>query len=142
TLRRKNTEMEQFAYTISHDLKSPLVTITGFLGVLKKQIELNRIDRALASAERVLGAADRMGRLIDDLLRLCRAGRVTGAPAPVDLDALVGGLAEAFSRRVHEVGGAIEVEGPLGSLLADERRLGEVVENLLANAVTYGLGGG
>ncbi|PAP75899.1 PAS domain S-box protein [Rubrivirga marina] len=142
TLRQKNAEMEQFAYTISHDLKSPLVTITGFLGVLKGQVQAGQAERALASAERVLGAADRMGRLIEDLLHLSRAGRVLGDPVPVDLDALVGGLAEAFGRRVQEAGGALDVVGPLGRLLADERRVGEVVENLLANAVRYGLGGG
>ncbi len=141
-LRQKNAEMEQFAYTISHDLKSPLVTITGFLGVLKGQVAAGRTDRALASVDRVLGAADRMGRLIEDLLHLSRAGRVTGDAAPVDLDALLGGLADGFTRRVREAGGALAVEAPLGRVLADERRLGEVVENLLANAVRYGLGGG
>lgn len=141
-LRRKNAEMEQFAYTISHDLKSPLVTITGFLGVLKGQVQAGNTDRALASADRVLGAADRMGRLIEDLLHLSRAGRVTGDPVPVDLTALVGGLADGLGRRAQEAGGTIVVEAPLGRVLGDERRLGEVTENLLANAVTYGLGGG
>ena len=142
TLRQKNAEMEQFAYTISHDLKSPLVTITGFLGLLKGQVAAGQTERALASADRVLGAADRMGRLIEDLLHLSRAGRVTGDPAPVSLDALVGGLADGLRQRAEAAGGTISVEAPLGRLLADERRLGEVVENLLANAVTYGLGGG
>ncbi len=141
-LRRKNVEMEQFAYTISHDLKSPLVTITGFLGLLKGQVTAGQTDRALASADRVLGAADRMGRLIGDLLHLSRAGRVTGDAAPVELDALVGGLAEAFGPRVEAAGGTLDVAPSLGTVLADDRRLGEVVENLLANAVTYGLGGG
>ncbi len=142
TMRRKNAEMEQFAYTISHDLKSPLVTITGFLGLLKGQLAAGRPERAAESADRVLGAAGRMGRLIDDLLQLSRAGRVTGDPATVDLDALVGGLADAFGPRVRAAGGTLEVQAPLGHVSADGRRLAEVVENLLANAVTYGLGGG
>ena len=141
-LLRKNAEMEQFAYTISHDLKSPLVTITGFLGLLKSQMRAGQTERAVASADRVLGAADRMGRLIGDLLHLSRAGRVTGDAAPVELDALAGSLAEAFGPRVAAAGGTLTVAAGLGTVLADERRLGEVVENLLANAVTYGLGGG
>ncbi len=141
-LRRTNAEMEQFAYTISHDLKSPLVTITGFLGLLKGQLAAGRPERAAESAERVLAAAGRMSRLIDDLLHLSRAGRVTDDPAPVDLDAVVRSLADAFGPRVRAAGGTLEVHAPLGRVSADGRRLGEVVENLLANAVTYGLGGG
>lgn len=58
------------------------------------------------------------------------------------LGALAGGLAEAFGPRVAAAGGTLSVAAGLGTVLADERRLGEVVENLLANAVTYGLGGG
>ena len=141
-LKQKNAEMERFAYTVSHDLKSPLVTITGFLGLLKTHIGRGDLDKALEAADRVLGAAERMGRLIQDLLTLSRAGRSSGDPEEVDLGALAGRLAAEFVPRAMAAGGTIEVESPLGSVLAAPQGITEALENLLANAVHYGLGGG
>jgi signal transduction histidine kinase len=134
--------MERFAYTVSHDLKSPLVTITGFLGLLKGHVSAGRTEKAVAAADRALGAAERMGRLIEDLLVLSRAGRPAGKPEPVDLDALAGRLAGELRGRAGQAGGVLVVREPLGGVVADKTRLAEALENLLANAVRYGLGGG
>ena len=142
SLEQKNAELERFTYTVSHDLKSPLVTINGFLGLLKGHLEAGRSEEAVKAADRVLGAADRMGRLIQDLLALSRAGRASGEPEPVDLDALVGGLAAEMKPRLRELGGQIRVETPLGTLRVGRQGLSEAVENLLVNAVRYGIGGG
>ncbi len=141
-LRQKNAEMERFAYTVSHDLKSPLVTITGFLGLLKGYVAAGQVEKADQALARVLGAADRMGRLIEDLLVLSRSGRTSGDPEPVDLDEVAGRLADELAVRARPTGGTIEVRRPLGVLLADRQRVEEALENLLANAVRYGLGGG
>ena len=141
-LEQKNAELERFTYTVSHDLKSPLVTINGFLGLLKGHLAAGRTEKAAAAADRVLGAAARMGHLIQDLLTLSRAGRASGEPEPVDLDPLVERLVAEFEPRASAAGGEIRVAGPLGTLRAGRQGLSEAVENLLANAVHYGLGGG
>ena len=141
-LQQKNAEMERFAYTVSHDLKSPLVTITGFLGLLKSHVAAGRTEKAVEAADRVLGAAERMGLLIQDLLTLSRAGRASGEPEPVDLDTLAERLRLELTPRAREAGGVIEVDGPLGTVRAGRQGVGEALENLLANAVRYGLGGG
>lgn len=141
-LRQKNAEMERFAYTVSHDLKSPLVTVTGFLGLLKSHLAAGRTEKAVEAADRVLGAADRMGRLIEDLLDLSRAGRSLGDPEPVALDALAGRIAADLSVQARDAGGHLSVAPSLGTVFADRTRLGEAIENLLSNAVRYGLGGG
>ena len=141
-LRQKNAEMERFAYTVSHDLKSPLITITGFLGLLKGYIAAGRTEKADQALDRVLNAADRMGRLIEDLLVLSRSGRTSGDPRPVDLDAIANRLVNELAVRARAVGGTLEVRDALGALLADPQRIEEALENLLANAVHYGLGGG
>ena len=138
-LQQKNAEMERFAYTVSHDLKSPLVTITGFVGLLKGHVEAGRTEKAVAAADRVLGAAERMSRLIEDLLTLSRAGRSGADPEPVDLDALAARLASEFEPRATAAGGTVEVEGPLGAVLAGAQGVAEALENLLANAVRYAL---
>ena len=141
-LEQKNAELERFTYTVSHDLKSPLVTINGFLGLLKGYLGAGQTEKAAQAADRVLGAADRMGALIQDLLTFSRAGRASGEPEPVDLDGLVGELVGEFKLRAGAAGGRIKTRRPLGRLRVGRRGLAEAVENLLANAVRYGLGGG
>src|SRR5690606_31714127 len=65
-LRQKNEEMEQFVYTVSHDLTSPLVTSSGFLGILREDIENKRFNMIGDSFERLQRANERMAQLIDD----------------------------------------------------------------------------
>ena len=67
--------MEQFVYTVSHDLKSPLVTSKGFLGLMKEDLSDGNLDDVLDSVSRIESAANRMTNLIDDLLNLSRVGR-------------------------------------------------------------------
>ena len=142
TIRQAHAEMERFTYTVSHDLKSPLVTVTGFLGLLKRHLAADQPARAEVAAERALGAAGRMSRLIDDLLVLSRAGRTSGTAVPVSLDSAVAELAAELAMRAADAGGRIDIRGPLGIVRADETRMGEALENLLANGVRYGIGGG
>ncbi len=77
-LESKNAELERFAYTVSHDLKTPLVTIKGFLGLLDKDLAVQDMDRAAMDMEKITLAADTMVRLLEELLELSRIGRVVG----------------------------------------------------------------
>jgi PAS domain S-box-containing protein len=138
TLRQRNEEMEQFVYTVSHDLKSPLVTITGFIGMLESHLAAGRIEKVHHSIGRIQRSADRMSQLIDELLDLSRIGRVTGEPTPVDVTRLVRQLGETMQQRLETVGGKLVVEPDMPHIWADEKRLSEVFENLLSNAIKYG----
>ncbi len=75
-LEAKNAELERFTYTVSHDLKSPLVTIKGFLGALEKDILAGDHDRVETDMAYMSDAAERMQQLLDELLELSRIGRV------------------------------------------------------------------
>ena len=75
-LTARNAEMERFTYTVSHDLKSPLITIYGFLGALKHDIEAGDSERFKNDMQRIASAASKMMRLLNDLLELSRVGRV------------------------------------------------------------------
>ena len=67
--------MERFTYTVSHDLKSPLVTITGFIGILEEDIKDGNQEVIQDNIRRIKSAADKMSDLLNDLLELSRIGR-------------------------------------------------------------------
>lgn len=137
-LQEKNEEMEQFVYTVSHDLKSPLVTLTGFLALLREDIEEGDDDSTADDLDRLERSAERMNALIRDLLEFSRVGYLREEVRAVDLDPLVRQLASDLEGAQQTRGGHIEVEGALPSVQGSERRLHEVFENLLLNAVKYG----
>ena len=75
-LESKNAELERFIYTVSHDLKTPLVTIKGFLGYLTEDIATGNEERLKRDIDRIASAVDKMNYLLRDLLELSRIGRL------------------------------------------------------------------
>ena len=136
-LEDKNAELERFAYTVSHDLKSPLITIKGFLGALEQDIARGNTERMQSDMARISAGADRMSGLLDELLELSRIGRVVGSPEEVPLGevareavALVAGLAE--ERKVR-----VTVSDGLPVVFGDRLRIREVLQNLVENAIKF-----
>lgn len=137
-LSSKNEEMEQFTYTVSHDLKSPIVTILGYLGYLHEDIKKGCVEDMLDSIGRVENAAKRMRQTIDDLLELSRVGRVTNEPIDVDVSEMLATLVDAMTLSLEKAGARIDVQPGLPIVRADPVRLREVFDNLLSNALKYG----
>ena len=75
-LEAKNMELERFTYTASHDLRTPLVTIKGFLGVFKEDFKEGKYNDLNSHIRRIENAADTMQALLSDLLELSRVGRM------------------------------------------------------------------
>ncbi len=136
-LAARNEELERLAYTISHDLKSPLYTIQGFTGFLEKDIEQGRADSALADVVKVREAAETMGRLLDDVLNLSKAHLAHESRASVALDSVVASAISLLSREIEERGVTIRVEPDLPKVHAEPQRLTEVFQNLIANAAKF-----
>ena len=111
-LAEKNTELERFTYTVSHDLKSPLVTVKTFLGYLGQDIAAADAGRIEKDMLYVNGAADKMNKLLGELLEMSRVGRIVNPPSEVTFKE----LAEEAERIVA---GAI-LEGKVQIRLIDE----------------------
>ncbi len=136
-LEAKNAELERFNYTVSHDLKSPLVTIKGFLGLLKKDAAAGDVARLEHDARRIGAAADRMSNLLDELLELSTVGRQVKPPEDVALADLAREAAEAVAGAVAARGDLVAIDPGLPVVFGERLRLRQLYHNLLANAVKY-----
>ena len=136
-LEARSAELERFTYVVSHDLKSPLVTIRGFLGYVERDAQAGDLTRLSADIERIRGATERMGRLLDDLLELSRSGRLDRPSRDVPLLELVREARGLVEGRLGERGVRVEVEGPLPILHGDPQGLVELLQNLLDNAAKF-----
>lgn len=136
-LENKNAELEQFTYTVSHDLKSPLVTIRGFLGYLEEDLAKGKQDRAKDDIDRIGSAADRMNRLLKDLLELSRIGRIVNPPQDVPFETLAREAVELLQGSIKARGVRVHIQPNLPNVRVDRVRLIEVLQNLIDNAVKF-----
>lgn len=139
-LGKRNAELECFTYTVSHDLKSPLVTILGFIGQLEQDLADNDRESVAADLGFIDGAANQMRELLDSLLQLSRAGRSVGDPHPIDLAALAREAIELLGDRLAHARLRIDFPAELPIVKGDPVRLLEVFQNLLENAAKFTAG--
>lgn len=136
-LQDKNTELERFTYTVSHDLKSPLITIQSYTGMIAKDLEAGNSPRAKSDLARIEGAAAKMTALLNDLLELSRIGRQMNDPQQVDMNRLVEETLEQLAGLLESKKIEVVVSPGLPGVFADRKRIAEVVQNLVENAVKY-----
>jgi signal transduction histidine kinase len=135
-LQAANHELEAFAYSVSHDLRTPLRGIDGWSNALLEDYGEQLDGRAQQYLHRLRSEAQRMGLIIDDLLQLSRLTRTDMRPAAVDLSV----LAEAVAGRLSDAHADRKVEFVIQSGLTsfgDARLLDVVLTNLLSNAVKF-----
>ncbi len=136
-LEASNAELERFAYTVSHDLKSPLFTIEGYLGLLERDSELGDAERSRKDIEHIRGAVLRMTQLLDELLELARVGWVVNAVDAVALSELAREATGLVAGRIAEQGVEVVVPRGLPVVRGDRQRLLEVFQNLIDNAASF-----
>jgi len=136
-LSAKNAEMESFVYAVSHDLKTPIVTIEGFIGALREDFG----DRLSETGEQYLRymseAARKMEALINDLLNLSRIGRLTEAQIEFPFRELVREALESLRPLLEARGIEVQVQPNLPVVYGERKRISQVIDNLLNNAVKY-----
>ena len=158
-LKRANDETHRYAYIISHDLRAPLINITGFTGeiveaiaTVRKFIDANTEFAAYPQKAEVLAAVEedlpealrfinvslaRMDSLISEILKLSRLGRVALTPESIKTDEVALDCLAMIQRRLIDAGGKAEIAGKLPDIVTDRNALQQIFTNLLDNAVKY-----
>ena len=136
-LQNKNAELERFTYTVSHDLKTPLVTINTFLGFLEKDLLANHADDVAKDLGFIRSAATKMALLLEELLRLARSGLQINAPEEVTLQEIVKEALSLVAGQIAGHGVQVHVTQEPIWLAGDRVRLVEVFQNLIDNAVKF-----
>jgi len=136
-LEAKNNELEQFTYTVSHDLKAPIITIKGFLGFLEKDISNNKPENVHKDVVRINDAVDKMHSLLSELLELSRIGRMMNAAELIPFHELVQTALDNIHGRLAPRNITVQTQPNLPAVHGDRQRLTEVLQNLLDNAAKY-----
>lgn len=136
-LEIKNSELERFAYTVSHDLKSPLITIKGFLGFLEQDALHGNIPRLRGDIQRISDATNKMQTLLNELLNLSRVGRLVNESQQISFNELVNEALELVHGRLQANHIQVQVQDNLPNIYGDRPRLLEVLQNLIDNAAKF-----
>ena len=133
-LEAANRELEDFAHSVSHDLRAPLRAINGFATLLNANEMMALSPDGQDLLRRVVANATKMTQLIKDMLEFSRVTRATLKGAKVDLH----GLAKQVAEELRDTNPAAEVEiGPLSVVNGDQAMLRQALANLIGNALKY-----
>jgi PAS domain S-box-containing protein len=136
-LETKNAELEQFAYTVSHDLKSPLVTMRGYLGYLNEDARKGDFERFDVDLGRVVSATVTMQALLHDLLSLSKVGRTVDTTEDVALGEVTASVLEVIHGDHVKKNIQFKVADNLPLVRVNRTRVGEIFQNLLVNAMKF-----
>jgi signal transduction histidine kinase/PAS domain-containing protein len=140
-LQKKDSEIEQFIYTVSHDLRSPLVTVKTFMGYLEKDMAEGNQEQLCQDIQFIHSAADKMKLLLDELLEMSRIGRVETPPVRVSFREVVAEVLDALAGVIKER--TVDLHFPDADLMlfGDRPRLYQIWQNLIENAIKYSRAG-
>jgi PAS domain S-box-containing protein len=136
-LETKNTELERFVYTISHELKSPLVTIAGFTGILLDDLNGGDNKKLENHVQRITTAVGTMSVMLDDLLELSRIGRIIHTTEAVALVDLAHEVVNSIKSQAVELDITVEIASDLPVVCGDRARLREALKNMIENAIKF-----
>jgi len=136
-LERSNDELDAFAYIASHDLKEPLRGIHNYSNFLIEDYGETLNEEGKAKLKTLIRLTQRMEDLIDSLLHFSRLGRVDLSVQQTDINSVVQRILDLLSARIEEMKVEIRIPRPLPTIYCDRVQVGEVFNNLIANAIKY-----
>ncbi|MCX8207579.1 MAG: PAS domain S-box protein [Methanothrix sp.] len=136
-VRDRTEEMERFVYTISHDLRSPLITISGLAGFAELDLSRGDVEKVKEGLRKITQSAEKMDALLSDLLELSRIGRIVNPPEDVPFGILVEDAIEQLAGKIKMRGAEIRVADGMPAVHVDRMRLVEALVNLIDNSIKY-----
>lgn len=136
-LEKVNEELENFVFTVSHDLKSPIVSIEGFSAIMLNDYKDRLDETARHYLERIQSNANQMERLIADLLELSRIGRVVNPFEDVSVLEVVNRALDDFALSLKERKIQVHVQDDMPIIWCDPQRLLQVFMNLIGNSIKF-----
>ncbi len=136
-LKRSNNELDAFAYIASHDLKEPLRGIHNYSNFLIEDYGEILNEEGREKLKTLIRLTQRMEDLIDSLLHFSRLGRVDLSMQHTDINGVVQRNLDLLSARIEEMKVEIRIPRPLPTVYCDRVQVGEVFNNLIANAIKY-----
>lgn len=135
-LQRSNRELEQFAAIASHDLKEPLVTVGGFLALLKRRYQGDLDAEANRHIRYALESVERMEHLIGDLLEYSRVSTQARPFQVIDSSTVLDIALRNLAGTLHSKG-VVVTHDPLPEIIADSTQIGQIFQNLISNAIKF-----
>jgi len=136
SLREAVAQMEEFSYTVSHDLRAPIRAIQGYTSVLLEDRVLQADTEATEFLQRILRAGERMNRLTSAMLSYSRVAKTDLKPEPVALEPMLRGTIEQYPE-LHPSAAEVRLITPMPHVLAHEISLTQALTNLLTNAAKF-----
>jgi len=136
-LKVSNTKLEDFSFTVSHDLKGPLVTISSAVELLELELGNETSETAHSCMDFIRKAGRKMNELIEDLLEWSRTGRTVNLVDNVSLAAVTAEAVELLHGQIDACTADIRISDSLPLVKGDSKRLRELMQNLIENAIKY-----
>jgi PAS domain S-box-containing protein len=136
-LRETNAEQEAFTYSISHDLRAPLITITNYSEFLATEYGQQLDDTARDVLSRIQRAAQRMDDVLQNLLVYSRVSRAQTLMGPIDIGNIVTETLIQHQGVIQESHAVINLQPSYPHAQGSRELLGQVLSNLLTNAIKY-----
>ncbi len=136
SLREAVAQMEEFSYSVSHDLRAPVRAMQGYADALLEDYGQKLDDRARGYLQRIIESGSRMDRLIRDVLTYSRVARADTQLHPVNLDRLVREIVQQYPE-LDPSRAKITIAEKLPAVIGHEPSLSQVISNLLNNAVKF-----
>ncbi|MFX0122751.1 MAG: ATP-binding protein [Candidatus Hodarchaeota archaeon] len=136
-LQRRHIEMEEFVYTISHDLKAPIISIQGFVTALNEDFFKSLPVDALYYLERITKNTSLIESMIREVLEYSRIGRITQEKERLDLKEIIDDSITLFSSQIQKHKIKIHFKGNFPIIYAEKNRMLQLFSNLIGNSVKY-----
>ena len=137
-LKQQKADIEQFTYSISHDLKSPLVTIEGFSEILSDNLANNDIDHAQKDLRRINLAAVKMHNLLTELLDFSRLGLTIQPTKTMAMTKIINEALARTSVQINDANVNISIGTELPEVTGNPERLTQLYQSLIDNAIKFG----